>query len=115
MDTKRYKGKIEVAKPLWGKAKLKIAGRDQTKLVAGLAKQVELVSPVVAALLPEVRVRGAFCFVGGDLPLLGSLSIDGCPLLHRRTLPKKLNADGPVTADGIVALTTTLAAAFPPA
>jgi hypothetical protein len=128
IDTKRYKGKIEVAKPLFGAAKLKVAGRDQTKLVDGLAKQVKLVTPVVAALGPDggdkagpgagnagVPVRGALCFVQGDLPMLGTRSINGFPLLHRRSLPKKLNADGPLTVDGIAALTEVLARAFPPA
>jgi hypothetical protein len=115
VDTKRYAGKIEVARPLFGSAKLKIAGRDQTRLSAALAKQVELVEPVVKSVLPEVQVRGAFCFVRGDLPLLGTLSINGFPLLHRRSLPKKLSADGPLTVDWIAALTEALARTFPPA
>ena len=118
IDTKRYKGKIEVAKPLFGSAKLKVAGRDQTKLVAGLAKQVTLVEPVVAAVglgVGAVPVRGAFCFVQGDLPLLGTLRINGLPLLHRRSLPKKLNSDGPLDVAAIVALAERLARAFPPA
>jgi nuclease-like protein len=96
IDTKRYKGKIDVAKPLFGSAKLKVGGRDRSKLVAGLAKQIELVAPVAAAVLPDVPVRGAFCFVQGDLPLLRTLSINGFPLLHRRSLLKRLNAGGPL-------------------
>ena len=71
--------------------------------------------PVVAAVMPEAKVRGAFCFVQGDLPMLGTLAIGGFPMLHRRSLLKKLNADGPLTADGNVALTEALARAFPPA
>jgi hypothetical protein len=114
IDTKRYKGKIAVAKPLFGTAKLKVGGRDQTKLVAALAKQVELVQPVVTAMQPEVQVRGAFCFVEGDLPLLGTPSINGFALLHRRSLAKKLNAGGALTVEGIAALTEALARAFPP-
>lgn len=51
IDTKRCSGKIEVVKPLLGSAKLKIAVRDQTKLVAGRTKQVELVTLVVRAVL----------------------------------------------------------------
>jgi hypothetical protein len=117
IDTKRYKGKIEVAKPLFGAAKLKVDGRDQTKLVAGLTKQVELVKPVVAALGlgDSLPLHGAFCFVEGDLPLLGTLRINGYQLLHRRSLPKRVNADGPLTVDDIVAATEALARAFPPA
>src|SRR3954469_20729216 len=48
IDSKRYKGKVAVSKPLFGKAKLTIAGRDKTKLVEGLAKQVALVEAVMA-------------------------------------------------------------------
>jgi hypothetical protein len=42
--------------------------------------------------------------VQGELPLLGTLRINGFPLLHRRSLPKKLNADGPLDVAGIVTL-----------
>jgi hypothetical protein len=115
VDTKRYKGKIQVAKPLFGPGKLKIAGRDQAKLVAGLLGQVELVAPVVAGVLPDVPVRGAFCFVEGDLPLLGTPSVNGILLLHRRSLVKRLNADGPLTVDDITTVTAALAGRFPPA
>jgi hypothetical protein len=115
IDTKRYKGKVEVAKPLIGSAKLKVAGRDQTRLVAGLHKQVELAAAVVRSVLTDVPVRGAFCFVQGELPLVRTLSINGYPLLHRRSLRKRLNADGPLSVEGIAAVTDALARAFPPA
>ena len=42
IDAKRYTGKLQIAKPLFGKPALKIGGRDKTKLVDGLAMQVEL-------------------------------------------------------------------------
>lgn len=114
IDTKRYKGKIAVEKPLFGSPKLTVNARDQTKLVAGLARQVALVAPVVAHVAPEASVRGAFCFVQGDLPLLGTLSIAGFPLLSRRSLPKKLNTDGPLDIEAIGFLVESLARAFPP-
>jgi hypothetical protein len=115
IDTKRYKGKIEVAKPLFGDATLKIAGRDQTKLVDGLAKQVDRVKAIVEQVLPGTAVHGAFCFVDGDLPLLGTQRINGFPLLGRRTLVKRLNAQGPLTRDAIAALAAELLEAFPAA
>lgn len=115
VDTKRYKGKIEVAKPLFGSAKLRVNGRDQSKLVAGLAKQVELVAPVVAAVVPEAKVRGAFCFVQGEMPLLGTMSINGLLVLHRRSLVKKLNSNGRLAGEDLLALTERVARTFPPA
>jgi hypothetical protein len=115
IDTKRYKGRIQVAKPLFGPAILKIAGRDQTGLVGALMRQVELVTPAVAGVLSDVPVRGAFCFVEGDLPLIGTPSINDILLLHRRSLAKKLNADGQLTVEQIAAITAALAGRFPPA
>lgn len=115
IDTKRYKGKIEIAKPLFGAATLRIAGRDRTKLVTGLAKQVDHVQAVADRVLPDTPVHGAFCFVDGDLPLLGTLQINGFPLLRRRSLVKRLNARGLLTIDAIVELSEALIRAFPPA
>jgi hypothetical protein len=115
IDTKRYAGKIKVANSLLGGAKLTIAGRDQTKLIAGLAKQVDIVGRAVEPLLADVPVRGAFCFVEGNLPLLRTLTINGFVLLHRRSLAKRLNADGPLDVDGIVTVAEELARTFPPA
>jgi hypothetical protein len=69
----------------------------------------------VAGVLPDVPVRGAFCFVEGDLPLLGTPSVNGILLLHRRSLVKRLNADGPLTVDDITTVTAALAGRFPPA
>ncbi len=49
IDAKRYKWKIEVRKPLFGDAKLVIAGRDRTELIHGLQKQVGVVKTDIAA------------------------------------------------------------------
>jgi hypothetical protein len=115
IDAKRYAGKIRVAKPLLGAAKLEIAGRDRTKLVDALATQVEAVAAVVAELSPGTSVHGAFCFVEGELPLLGTPAIRGFPLLHRRLLAKRLNASGPLAGETVHALAAALADRFPPA
>jgi len=39
IDAKNIKGKVRVAKPLFGAAKLRITGRDRTKLIDGLDRQ----------------------------------------------------------------------------
>jgi hypothetical protein len=100
---------------LLGAAKLTVGGRDQTKLVGGLAKQVDIVTRAIETVLPDVAVRGAFCFVQGDLPLFRTLTINGFALLHQRSLPKRLNADGPLDVDDIVTVAEKLARTFPPA
>ena len=72
IDAKRYKGKLQVAKPLFGKPTLQVAGRDKTKLVDGLAKQVELVTAAVAALGFDMPIHGCLCFVDTEMPMFGT-------------------------------------------
>jgi hypothetical protein len=113
IDAKRYKGKVAVSRPLLGKAKLKVAGRDKTKLVVGLATQVELVTAAVGDIGADVAVNGCFCFVGSDLPLLGTPTINGFAILERRRLAKRLNARGSLGSADREALAAALAARFP--
>ena len=115
IDAKRYKGKVEARKPFFGEAKLVIRGRDQTKLIRGLDRQVEAVQGAIGADAPEVDVHGCLCFVGGqaDKPLLRKLSLDGYPLLYPRQLAKLLNRPGELGPDEIRKLAETLAAALP--
>jgi hypothetical protein len=115
IDTKRYKGKAQVAKPLFGKPTLKIAGRDQTKLIEGLTKQVALVTSALAAIAPDVPVHGCLCFIDTELPIMGTPSVNGYPMVGPRGLAKRLTARGPVSIDTAVSLTQTLADHFPPA
>ncbi len=115
IDAKRYKGKVAICKPLFGAAKLTVAGRDRTKLIDGLAKQVALVEAAVRGIEPGVQVLGALCFVGAELPLLGKLTFNGYPLLYTKQLASRLNRAGPVDAVRRKNLLEQLAARFPPA
>ena len=59
---------------------LRINGRDQTKLIAGVEKQIGYVHATLAELdlAQEVDVRGALCFPNVDgLPLFGQIEIRG--------------------------------------
>lgn len=103
IDAKRYRGKIEVRKPLFGKPKLIIAGRGQAKLVESLARQVDAVRATLAEIAPDTPVHGCFCFINpagplaaSDLPWLRTLSIDGYALFYPRKLAKSLNRPGPL-------------------
>ena len=113
IDSKRYKGKVTVNSPLFGTAKLTIAGRDKSKLIDGLDKQVALVRAAMAAILPEAPVHGALCFVDADLPMFGSLSFKGYPLLYPKGLAKRLNAAGPLTIDAVRLAAAELAVRLP--
>lgn len=112
IDTKRYQGKATVHAPLFGKAKLIVNGRDQTRLIHSLGKQVTLVKGATNDL--EVPVHGALCFVDTDLPLLRKLTLNGYPICHPRPLAKRLNAPGPLSGRERE-IAVAIAALFPPA
>jgi Nuclease-related domain len=122
IDTKRLKGRIEVRKPLFGEEKLVVAGRDKTKLVDGLRRQVAAVGRALELIEQDVPVGGCFCFVnpdgqagGSGIPLLRTLTVDGFPLFYPRRLSKRLGCDGPVGPDQIGVLTEALIELFPAA
>jgi hypothetical protein len=122
IDAKRYKGKIEVRKPLFGDPALFIAGRNRTKLVEGLARQQEAVRSALAATVPEMPVHACLCFLnprgqlgGSGLPLLRTLRIDDFPLLYPRKLSKRLNAPGALSETSRREVAELLLAAFPEA
>ena len=115
IDAKRYRGTVRVRRPLLGKPKLTIDGRDKTTLIVGLAKQVALVRAAVNGIEAGVPVHGALCFVDADLPLLGTLSLDGFSLIYPRRLARRINADGPLQPGRIQPLAAVLAHRFPQA
>ena len=112
IDSKKYKGKVEVRRPLFGDARLLIDRRDRSKLADGLARQV---AAVAAAVGPAVPVRGAFCLVDAELPLLRTLTFRGYPLLRRRKLAKTLNAPGTLPDAEARAVAALLVERFRPA
>lgn len=96
IDSKRYKGRVEIAKPLFGPPRLTIAGRDKTALVVGVLRQVALVERLLDETGLSAPVHGALCFVEAELPLLRSLSFDGVPLLYPRALARRISSGAAV-------------------
>lgn len=116
IDAKAIKGKVRVAKPLFSAERLLIEGRNRTKLIDSLERQISAVRDALsAARHPDVPVLGVLCFTKADFPLLGTLEIRGHRLHHRRALAKRLNRKGTLTPAAIDALAGELAAALPPA
>ncbi len=122
IDTKRYTGKIEVIKPLFGKASLKISGNDRTKLIDGLDRQVEAVRSAMGQIRVEAPVHGCLCFVAPEgllahsgLPLVRTLSIRGYRLYYPRRLAKRLNTPGDLTTEQAEVIASALPHRFPPA
>ncbi len=116
VDAKDIKGKVRVENPLFGTARLMISGRNRTKLIDGLDRQVAAVRHALAGYgHADVPVHGVLCFTKADLPLLGTLKMHGHLLIHRRALIKRLNASGPLGSSVIDTLARTIAGALPPA
>jgi hypothetical protein len=116
IDAKAIKGKVRVQTPLFGKPKLRVSGRDRTKLIDGLDRQVSAVRDALTTSdHPDVSVQGVLCFTTADLPFFGTPKMRGHLLLHRKALAKRINKQGPLQPPMIDALAHTLAAALPPA
>ena len=60
--------------------------------------QVALVTAAVAHLELDVPVRGCFCFVDTELPLVGTPTINGLSIFGRRGLATQLNSAGELSA-----------------
>jgi Nuclease-related domain len=116
IDAKANKGKVRIARPLFGKPRLMIAGRNRTKLVDGLDRQVDAVRRVLARHgHDDVPVHGFLCFTKADLPLLGAGKIRGHRLHYCRATARELNRSGPLAPGAIATIAAELEAGFPPA
>jgi Nuclease-related domain len=116
IDTKDWKGKVQIQTPWFGAPKLLIRGRDCTKLIDGLDRQVAAVrSALDRGGYEKVTIWGALCFTKADLPFLRTQKLRGHLLLHRKALAERLNADGPLQPPLLEQLASHLAAVLPPA
>jgi hypothetical protein len=102
IDAKTHQGSLEVRRSggLFSPRveRLYIRGRDQTRLVEGLHRQVAAVRAELARANAEVPVHGALCFVGTELPWFGASAIAEVRLVGRRGLAKLLKAPGEMNA-----------------
>ncbi len=99
-----------------------IGGRDKTKLVEGLERQVEAVRSALSSVAPQAPVHGCFCFInpngqagGTKLPLLRTLRIKECALLFPRKLARRLNQPGELGPEQMLLVAEALARRFPAA
>ena len=116
IDPKRYAGrptlKVEGGLLRPRKEKLLVDGRDRTRLVDGVLKQVELVRSIVG---DEVPVTGVLCFIDADWPLIGgAFTTSGVAVLWPKKLYPRLTAPAPHQYD-LAALYQSLAGALPTA
>jgi hypothetical protein len=92
--------------------KLLVGGRDRTKLVDGVLKQVDIVRSLVG---DDVPVTGVLCFIDADWPLIGgAFTTRGVEVLWPRKLYPRLTTSGTNLFD-VAALHRALAASLRPA
>jgi len=120
IDAKRYvDAKVEVKRnggiftPVT--ERLIVRGRDQTKLVAGLAGQVAAVYDVLEDLeeFAHVDVQAVIAFVDANLPMFGSLEIAGVPILGPKGTAKLVRRPGLLDAERRSLLHAHLATRLP--
>jgi hypothetical protein len=116
IDAKAIHGTVRVDRPWFGQPKLLVNGRDKTKLIDGLDRQVTAVRAALdAAGCTELPLHGIMCFTEANLPVLGNQRMRGHELLYRKALAKRLNAPGPLSAETIESTARLLAEALPAA
>jgi hypothetical protein len=122
IDAKKYRGAVEsrdVGSLFRSDVRLYVGGRNQTKLVEGVRRQVELVSAALHdAGLGSVRIQGILCFVEADWPLLlrRPVTVAGVVSVWPLGLPDLLHPSKPTAEPfDVGAAARLLANSFPPA
>ena len=117
VDSKSRSGRVErrTVGPFWRPdARLFVGGRDQTKHVDAMKRQLE----VVAQAVPDASVplHGVLCFNGADWGFLGSAFVIGGVLISwPGDLVKRIRERGKADSESVTRTATRLASALPPA
>ena len=117
IDAKRYRGKVGAVDRGFQGERLFVNGRDRTKIVDGLDRQVKVVREALGDMgQGEVAVQGVLCFIKRNFVLgEGKQTVRGHLLLRPRSLSRRLRAQGPLAPAAVEALARALAAVLPPA
>lgn len=114
-DAMKYQGRLslkvegDILRPRV--EKLLVGTRDQTKLVDGVLKQVDVVRATVG---DDIPVTGVLCFIEADWPLIGgAFTTRGVEALRPKKLYPQLIANGS-TASRVNDVYGKLASALPP-
>lgn len=120
IDTKSHKGKIKTER-IGGlfaprRTVLLINGRDQTRLIDGVERQIGYVRDALNGFAEGIEVRGALCFPNPDgLPLLGQLRVRDVVIDGLKPIAKLASRPGPLNPDMISHIWQQLGSAFPEA
>ena len=121
IDAKAYGGKVErrTIGSIWNaQNRVFVAGRDRTKLVLAMPRQLEATRSALAAdpLASEVTVRAAVCFVSSDWGFFAKpFELHGVAVIWPQKLAERIAAPGQLTQTAIVRLANRIAVALPPA
>lgn len=122
IDAKNYTGKVQrIDKGGWFSTdeRLYVGRRDCSKLVAGMAKQVEAIKRAIGE--PEmqefdVTVRAALCFVDAEWSLFAKpFALGGVWIGWAKALGTRLQAEGALAPDHVRLRARRVAKALPPA
>jgi len=120
IDTKSHKGKIRTER-IGGlfsprRTVLLINGRDQTKLIDAVERQIGYVRDALHDFSEDIEVRGALCFPNPDgLPLFGQLRVREIVIDGPKRIAKLARRPGPLSPDTISVVWQLLGTAFPEA
>lgn len=118
VDAKRYRNARPALRVEGGLVRprqelLIVGGRERTKLVGGMHKQLGLVRAALADQL-DVPVRGVLCFLDADWPVIGgSFTVQDVAVMWPKKLKATLVEPGPFGPDQIADLQWQLHEAFP--
>ena len=119
IDAKKYSGAVEKRDRgtlFTADERLYVAGRDHTKLVTAMSKQVEVVRTAIEGLTltKPVPIHPVLCFVGSEWPLLfrRALRIRGVTVVWPDALRDLVCKPGVLTPTEIDAVTRQLAVAL---
>jgi hypothetical protein len=100
IDAKLYRGKVErrTLGPIWRQgAAVFVGGHDRTKVIRGMARQVEAVTAALAPdpLANEVPIRPVVCFVASDWSWFAKpFEISGVLVTWPQKLAERIGAPG---------------------
>ncbi len=105
IDAKNYQGRVERRDRggwLSTDDRLYVGGRDRTKLVEGMRKQVEVVREALRAASEGLPIHPVICFVDADWSVFARpIKMGAVQVLWPRALGKLIRADGPLTSEQV--------------
>jgi hypothetical protein len=120
IDAKLYKGKVErrMRGPLgYQEPAVFVGGRDRTKVIHAMARQVEVVRAAIEAdpLAVDVKVRPSVCFIASEWSFFAKpFEIDGVLVTWPQELVERIVAKGLLTQTAVERIANRIAVTLPP-